>query len=195
MRAGFLLLCVLFSGCAALRTATPPLADRDPAGLRCWHMEGKVGVRDEHDSGSAHFLWQQREREFFLKVTGPLGMGAAVAYGDGSSVVMRLKDDQVMVGRTAQALVAQHFGWRVPFDEMVWWARGIPAPGNQSQAQRDAQGQLAVLRQDGWQVLFQAYEEFDGYQLPVKMELTQDIRRVRVRIKDWLPGECRLDAG
>ena len=129
-------------------------------------------------------------------MSGPLGVGSAKAYGNDSHAVMRLKDDTIRVGRSAEALVAQQFGWRVPFQELNWWARGVPAPGAEAAGDPDPQGGLHTIRQDGWLVVLQEYAAFDGYRLPVKMEMTQgELRRVRVRIREWQPGNCHLDAG
>lgn len=193
MRAGLLLLVVLCGGCSLFQSAPDAAPTGDPSTLRCWHLEGKIAVRDEHDSGSAYVHWQQRDNRFHLRISGPLGAGAAVAYGDDETVVMRLADDHVMIGRTAEALVARHFGWRVPFASLDWWARGLETPGSAAAITRDETGLAREIHQDGWQILLQDYDEYDGYRLPVRIELNQPPRRVRVRIRDWQPGNCRID--
>ncbi len=194
MRRSFLLLVLLCSGCSALQqTPTAPVPGR-ASDLDCWHLEGKIAVRDENDSGSAYVHWRHAGDEFHLQISGPLGTGAAVAYGNASRVVMRLADDRILVGRTAEALVARHFGWRIPFAALDWWARGLPIPGEPAEI-TDGPDQLpAQLNQAGWNVLIQQYGSYSGYQLPEKLELNQGERRVRVRIRDWLPGNCTLES-
>lgn len=42
-----------------------------------WQIEGKVGVRAPKDSGSGTLFWLQRQDYFDIRLSGPLGRGAA----------------------------------------------------------------------------------------------------------------------
>lgn len=172
----------------------PSMGPRDPSELRCWHLEGKIAVRDPEDSGSAYVRWRQSNRAYELDISGPLGTGAAAIYGDGSRVVMRLSEDKVIVSRTPEALLRTHFGWEVPISGLNWWARGLAIPGAPHQLEKGPDGRPVRLQQEGWDVQFLEYESHIGYPLPVKLELNQGERRVRMRIRDWQPHNCELHA-
>jgi outer membrane biogenesis lipoprotein LolB len=66
---------------------------------------------------------------------------------------------------------------------------GAPRPGSPGarlvRADAAAGGHIDVLEQDGWQVRYDQYRDFDGWILPRKLELTSPDVRVRMVIRDW----------
>ena len=49
----------------------------------------------------------------------------------------------------------------------------------------DGQGQLVTLTQRGWQVDYQTYAGFGGYDLPTRLLLQRGPIRIKVAINSW----------
>lgn len=45
--------------------------------LDAWQIDGKVGIRAPRDSGSGTLFWLQRQGYYDIRLSGPLGRGAA----------------------------------------------------------------------------------------------------------------------
>ena len=98
-------------------------------------------------------------------------------------------------------LLVETTGWDVPFDDMDWWVRGLPAPGAKAEQELDEDGRLKTLTQLGWEVEFLEYGRYGAYELPSKLfarrhenvpgiGLNHMTLEVRVVIERWvLPGE------
>ena len=54
------------------------------ASIDGWQIEGKVGVRAPKDSGSGTLFWLQRQDYYDIRLSGPLGRGAARLTGRAS---------------------------------------------------------------------------------------------------------------
>lgn len=77
-------------------------------------------------------------------------------------------------------------GWQVPVAGLQFWLRGLPAHKPQpTQLERDAEGALSHLQQQGWQVTYSRYELFDGWRLPSRILATRDDLRLTIVIKRW----------
>jgi outer membrane lipoprotein LolB len=135
-------------------------------------------------------FWLQRQDYYDIRLSGPLGRGAARLTGrPGSSVVLEVANQGRFEAPTPEALLEQQLGWKLPVSHLVWWVRGLPAPDSKSTLNVDSMGRLATLQQDGWSLEYLSYTEQDGYALPERIKLHGQDLDVTLVIKDWQPRQ------
>ncbi|MDR0277044.1 MAG: lipoprotein insertase outer membrane protein LolB [Paucimonas sp.] len=154
-----------------------------------WQINGKVGIRAPTDSGSGTLVWLQRQDYYDLRLSGPLGRGAARLTGRPGNVVLEVANQGRFEAPTPEVLLAEQLGWELPVSHLVWWVRGLPAPDSKSKLTLDGDSRLASLEQDGWQVEYTRYTEQNGYWLPERMKLHGQDLDVTVVLKEWQPRQ------
>ncbi|KAI1696703.1 outer membrane lipoprotein lolB domain-containing protein [Ditylenchus destructor] len=152
-----------------------------------WQIEGKVGVRAPKDSGSGTLFWLQRQDYYDIRLSGPLGRGAARLTGRPGQVSLEVANQGRYEATSPEALLEEQIGWKLPVSHLVWWVRGLPAPDSKSRLSLNSDSRLATLEQDGWQVEYLSYVEQSGYWLPERIKLHGTDLDVTLVIKDWQP--------
>jgi outer membrane lipoprotein LolB len=152
-----------------------------------WQISGKVGIRAPKDSGSGTLFWLQRQDYYDIRLSGPLGRGAARLTGRPGKVALEVANQGRYEARTPEALLEEQLGWKLPVSHLVWWVRGLPAPDSKSRLNLDADSRLANLEQDGWQVEYLSYAQQSGFWLPERIKLHGPDLDVTLVIKDWQP--------
>jgi outer membrane lipoprotein LolB len=154
------------------------------AGHTAWTLRGRLGVSDDHDSGSGALEWTQRGTGFHFSVHAPVtGKTWVLSGAPGHAALDGLRDHQV-VGEDAAALLERELGWRVPVAELVGWVRGVRAPGG-AQIQFRADGLPAEIDQAGWKVTYLDYDQGLVPPLPSKVFATKGSYKVRLAIHQW----------
>ena len=132
-----------------------------------WQISGKVGIRAPKESGSATLFWLQRGRP--------------------GSVLLEVANQGRYEAPTPEALLGEQLGWSLPVSHLVWWVRGLPAPGSKSRVTLNADSRLANLEQDGWKIEYLSYVEQNGFWLPERVKLHGPDLDVTLVVKDWQP--------
>ena len=92
------------------------------------------------------------------------------------------------VGADATVLLREATGWEIPVAALASWVRGARDPeGGTATLQFGADGRLARMQQDGWQL---AYGEWVaspglGIDLPTRIEAERGEARVRLVVDGW----------
>lgn len=159
------------------------------AQLDGWQISGKVGIRAPQDSGSGTLFWLQRQDYFDIRLSGPLGRGAARLTGHPGKVQLEVANQGRYEAESPEQLLQQRLRLNLPVSHLLWWIRGLPAPDSKSRLQLDAQSHLAQLAQDGWIVDYLNYSEQNGYWLPERLKLSGHDLQVTLVIKDWQPRQ------
>ncbi|GGM13019.1 outer-membrane lipoprotein LolB [Pseudomonas asuensis] len=154
-----------------------------------WQINGKVGIRAPNESGSGTLFWLQRQGYFDIRLSGPLGRGAARLTGRPDDVTLEVANQGRYHADSPEALLEQQLGWRLPVSHLLWWVRGLPAPDSRSQLTLDSDSHLSRLVQDGWTVEYTRYTEQKGYSLPERLKLKGQDLDVTLVIKDWQPRQ------
>ena len=157
------------------------------AALDGWQIDGKVGIRAPKDSGSGTLYWLQRQDYYDIRLSGPLGRGAARLTGRPGDVSLEVANQGRYQAATPEELLEQQLGWKLPVSHLSWWVRGLPAPDSKSQLTLDGNSRLAGLAQDGWTVEYLSYAEQNGYWLPERIKLHGQDLDVTLVVKDWQP--------
>lgn len=154
-----------------------------------WQISGKIGIQAPQDSGSGTLFWLQRQDYFDIRLSGPLGRGATRLTGRPEAVALEVAGQGRYEADSPEALVESQLGWQLPVSNLLWWVRGLPSPDSRSRIQLDADGRLARLQQDGWDVEYLGYSEEDGYSLPSRIKLAGRDLKITLVVKDWQPRQ------
>ncbi|HBM07891.1 lipoprotein localization factor LolB [Pseudomonas sp. Choline-3u-10] len=154
-----------------------------------WQISGKIGIQAPQDSGSGTLFWLQRQDYFDIRLSGPLGRGATRLTGRPDAVALEVAGQGRFEADSPEALVESQLGWQLPVSNLLWWVRGLPAPDSRSRIALNANGQLASLKQDGWDVQYLSYTEEDGYPLPNRIKLAGRDLKITLVVKDWQPRQ------
>ena len=156
-------------------------------GLDGWQIDGKIGIRAPKDSGSGTLFWLQRQDYYDIRLSGPLGRGAARLTGRPGKVSLEVANQGRYESQSPETLLEEQLGWKLPVSNLAWWVRGLPAPNSKCRLNLDANSRLANLEQDGWKVEYTAYTEQNGYWLPERIKMHGTNLDVTLVIKTWQP--------
>lgn len=158
--------------------------------VRSWTLQGKIGIRAPEESGSGTLTWVQQRDDYDIRISGPLGRGATRLQGNEQGVILDMAGQPPLRAASAEELLEQQTGWRLPVEHLLWWVRGLPAPDSASRLQLDQQSRLARLAQAGWTVEYSRYQEVYGLQLPQRLQLSANDILVTLVITQWnLPDQ------
>ncbi|MBD1550900.1 lipoprotein insertase outer membrane protein LolB [Pseudomonas typographi] len=187
----------LLAGCAGLGpreavqgTGSPTQWNANKAvlsGINGWEISGKVGIRAPQDSGSGTLYWLQRQDYYDIRLSGPLGRGAARLTGHPGQVSLEVANQGRYQADSPETLLKEQLGWNLPVSHLVYWVRGLPAPGSKSSVTLDGDSRLAHLEQDGWRIDYTRYSAQGDYTLPERIKLQGQDLDVTLVIKDWQP--------
>lgn len=191
-------LIMLAAGCAqqpTLKTVENWDAHRAAASeLHSWTLSGKLGARVPNDSGSARLRWKQQYEEYRIDLSGPFGQGRVIIDTTDSGVRLRQGGEPPMEAASAEALLWEATGWRLPVEELTYWVRGIPAPdNNHTIVAWTEKGLVQQLRQSGWTLSYEEYQSVDQYTrqgpqtipLPGRIVAEQGDTRLTLIVYDW----------
>lgn len=98
---------------------------------------------------------------------------------------MRLANGRVESAPDWSRLTEQAFGVTIPVKGLSTWLRGVPRANSRFDVERDAAGRVALLRQDGWEIVY-AYD--DASRRPMRLSLQYpgaDAIEVRIVVDRW----------
>lgn len=175
---------VLAAACTTLPPAGPqaPLDTADAP----FTIDGRISARRGDAGVAGHFSWTHDSGHDAIDLATPLGQTLAKLAGDAREVRVQLQDGRVESAATWSALTAEAFGVTIPVEGLASWVRGAPRAGTPYSVERDRTGRVAVLRQDGWEVVY-AYAD-DAARRPLRLTLAYpgaDAIEVRVVVDDW----------
>lgn len=192
-------LITLLAGCVGLTSREALEGKGDPqrwqahkqqiSSLDAWQINGKVGIRAPKDSGSGTLFWLQRQDYYDIRLSGPLGRGAARLTGRPGEILLEVANQGRYQAASPEQLLQDQLGLNLPVSHLLWWIRGLPSPHSKSRLNLDAESHLAQLSQDGWYVEYLSYAEQNGFWLPERIKLTGFDLQVTLVIKDWQPRQ------
>ena len=150
-----------------------------------WAMVGRISLDSGDQGGSGRVQWDVKPGLSELDFHGALGRGAWRLQFGPQGVLLKMADGTVQTAADIDELIQDQVGWPIPLDALQWWVRGLSAPGDIESEILGPGGLLIGLNQFGWQVDFNRYGSFGGFELPIRLEATQDNYRVKLAIKRW----------
>ena len=183
-----LFLAVLLGGCALLPSAPAPVARPAQPESAPFALNGRISINHQEKRHSAGLRWTHQAQSDELLLLAPLGQTAARVYSDTRRDVQRAtleNDGELHQAGDVESLMEQVLGWHLPLNGLHHWVLGMAAPGSPAQIERADNGQIAVLRQDGWEVRYLKYADAGREAVPMRMELIHEDMRVILLIDEW----------
>lgn len=153
--------------------------------LSRWQAVGRIGIVNGQDGWHASFQWTQEEAGYRIDLMGPLGQGRVLIRGDSQQVSIQTQDGQQRVAPDPDRLVAEVMGVSLPVSGLRYWIRGVPEPGPVTGLQRDADGRLIRLEQNGWVIDYTAYTPVAAHELPTGIVARRQDLSVKLVIEQW----------
>ena len=148
-----------------------------------WNLKGRLAVRAGTRSDSASLIWKRSDTGQEIQLFGPFGGGRVHISQNPDRAILADGAGQEIQGRSAEEVLFSALAWSVPFTEMGYWVRGLPAPGKHDGIGLDYSGRARHLTQRGWHIEYPEYRTFQGVELP---------NRIVIRA---LPSTVTLDSG
>ncbi len=175
-----LLFIVLMTGCA-----TAPVAVQRPLQADApFAFNGRVSVKQGEQRESAGLRWVHSEAEDEILLLAPLGQTVARIRRDVHESTLDTSDKHYSA-QDMQTLMQQVLGWQLPLSGLRYWVTALPAPDGEAQIERNANGQVSVLRQQGWEIQFSRYAADNKDALPLRLGLKREGMEVTLLIDDW----------
>ncbi len=178
---------LVLAGCASVPPVQPGRVPALDAGIP-FTIEGRLSARRGAEGFSANFTWTHALPRDDLVVTTPLGQDVAQISGNTATarVELRTADGRRDEASDWSTLTERALGFALPVAGLGAWVRGVPHELTPYSIEPDARGRTAVLRQDGWEIVY-GYGD-DATQKPARMRLTYADLEVRIVIDRWTMG-------
>lgn len=182
--AAWLILVVWLSGCSLLPAKTTPVMRPAQSELAPFALNGRIAVKYDGKHHSAGLRWVHRAQSDEILLLAPLGQTAARVYSDTRHATL---DDgsKHYQADNAESLMQLVLGWYLPVSDLHHWVLGLAAAESPAGVERDENGQITVLRQNGWVVRYLRYADTKPDSLPMRLQLNREDLQVQLLIDEW----------
>jgi len=148
-------------------------------------IDGRLSARHGRDAVAVAFSWTHAPPRDELVVSTPLGQSVAELTGDASlqRAELRTSDGRSEVASDWAALTERAVGVPLPVQGLSAWAQAAPRPNAPRSSEPDALGRVAVLRQDGCEIVY-SYPD-DSARRPSGLRVACHDLEMRIAIDRW----------
>ena len=152
-----------------------------------WSFRGRVAISDGNQAGTVKMFWQQLGEQFDIEISLPISNQKYRLRNDGQRVRLESYGIATIEGDSAEAVLMQVTGWRIPFEDMRLWLRGMRS-NNTTAIEFAPAGLPASFREKGWLVGYRAWDS-SAMPMPVKVFASTNNNgksaSVRLQIESW----------
>lgn len=183
------MLLVLLAGCSTLApgpglSPSTPATTLEQAFIPSFEITGRLSVRHANDGFSGNLSWRHVFGEDEFVVQTPLGQGVARVTQNSQGATLQTADGQVRQAPDAESLTQQVLGFRLPLAGLPHWVQARAISEN-AELRHNADGTLAFLSEQGWQIAYLSYHMVGQSALPSKLSMENAELKLRIVIDDW----------
>lgn len=155
------------------------------AAIKQFALKGRIGVQADGKGFSGQIAWQHQPDRDVLTLYSPLGGQIALIEKSNGKVTLTDAKGNTLTEDNLQTLTEKTLGWALPLDGLTDWALGRPSPQHVQLQSRDAFGRLTKLKQEDWDIDYQAYINHQDTILPQRMHLRRVEANVKLVVESW----------
>jgi len=189
----FLLLPLLFMGCAQIPDSTPQqssswaVQQTQLEALTHWSLSGKLAVITPNERNSVNIHWQQSDRDIDIHLSTFLGLSVLDIKKTNDETVIIDSDGNHYRSKDSEQLINELSGMSIPVEHLQQWIKGNP---HNATYQLDEQHRVSTLlgtdHQHGvWSINYSDYRPVNSIALPHKLQLTRGDIRLKFIISTW----------
>ena len=153
--------------------------------LSHWNASGKLALRTPDQSESANLEWAQDSNVTRILLSGPMGLGATSIESDTKQLKISRDGQTQHYDISSQTATDVIIGWDLPLQALPYWILGLPSPKTPALDQLVENGLLRQIKQLGWTVTYEQYQQFEQYTLPTRLKIERDSTRARLIMRNW----------
>jgi outer membrane lipoprotein LolB len=150
-----------------------------------YQFKGRVAVAAGSEGFNARLLWQQSGPQSFVALDGPLGAGGVQVTSAGKTLSVVTSRGDHLDSDAARSELTARLGFDPPLVSLHYWILGVPDPAQPFQEVLDSQQRLSGLKQEGWDITYEAYTMVGAESLPSRVTLQRAGVRVRLIVDGW----------
>lgn len=153
-----------------------------------WRLAGRLILELPDETWTGQLGWRVEGPDQVIDLSGPMGRGGGRLILDPQRAVLLTRDGERYQASDPDVLIARITGREIPVSGLDAWVRGIARPGAGFDLRADAAGRPSRLIQDGWEIVYGAFEDAGAEAMPSSLELHRGDLRLQLRIQRWQLG-------
>jgi outer membrane lipoprotein LolB len=150
-----------------------------------WVIHGALSITSNNKRDIVRFEWQQYQDNYTINILGPMNLNKAKIVGSASKVELCQSNNKCVKAKTAEQLLFNQFGWRLPVSNIRYWVLATPAPTKIKDACFDQYGHLTSFKQQGWEISYSEFRVIKNMDLPSVVELKNKNFLIKLKVKDY----------
>lgn len=151
-------------------------------------MNGRIAILTEAKGFSGGLRWHHHGVGDDVDFFSPVGSQLGKLTRDEDGVTLTTSSQNTIHASDAETLTQKTLGWSLPMNGLTDWMLGRPANGPAEILAWDKEGNIARMKQQGWDIQYGSYTLSDGVSLPDKITLKSQKLDIKLVVESWQTG-------
>jgi len=185
-------MCFLLVGCASFVFKPSVVETRiveagGAAPFVNFEFMGRVLVKGGDKGFSGGVRWSHTSTVDNIHLLSPFGQVVAEINSSEGSALLTTSKKRMYRATNVENLTKQVLGWQLPILGLQYWVRGVNGPKTKSEIDRDADGRIIGIRQDGWTITYTSYfpSQLIKKERPRVLVLKRSNLKIKLVIDNW----------
>ena len=187
-----LCICSLLVGCASF-VFKPPVVETSiiekggvPSSVN-FELMGRVSAKGGDKGFAGGVRWSHTGTDDNIHLLSPFGQIVAQIKSNKDIVLLTTSEQKIYRAVNVENLTKQVLGWRLPLLGLQYWVRGVNSPKTKSEVDRDTDGRIIGIRQDGWAITYTGYfpSQLIQTERPRVLVLNRSNLKIKLVIDNW----------
>jgi outer membrane lipoprotein LolB len=183
----FAITIALLSGCAGVPTA-PRIGSISATAFAAtprwdaFSLAGRIAAHQGENTFAGNIRWRHTSQSDEIDLASPLGQTVARLVRSADGIHLAAGDGRETTAPDWESLTERELGWPLPVSGLAHWVQAAAAPAASHELTTDDLGRPRELRQQGWTIVYLAYDEQDR---PTRLHLSHRDLDLRLAVDSW----------
>jgi len=152
-----------------------------------FELIGRVSVKGGDKDFAGGVRWSHTGTDDNIHLFSPFGQIVAQIKSNKDIVLLTTAEQKIYRAANVENLTKQVLGWRLPLLGLQYWVRGVNSPKTKSEVDRDTDGRIIGIRQDGWVITYTSYfpSQLIQTERPRVLVLNRGNLKIKLVIDNW----------